>query len=238
MDDFDDPDDDYEEVDEPAIPASGWYLIRTGGSSTEIILDPEDSRANVVTLVGSTLLTYGAGLFFFPYPGLPELSGLVLGVVGLFFLIVRAFLSDTILWDLRRKRAFRILNFAGSRWAKRTYEGDEVFVVVIENTNNGLNALSLLTRFGHRYQVVAPRAARNIIKKDAERLARYFDVSVKEGTPGVIPSARAGKSSVLKWKKRPKTALRSAFLLLLLALPLITHIAGPLLEKLGAGGSG
>ena len=105
-------------------------------------------------------------------------------------------------------------------------------MAVVENTNGGLNALSLVTRFGHRYRVVSPRFARNVIKKDAERLARYFDVPVKEGTRGVIPCARAGKSAVLKWKKRPKTTLRAAFLVLLLALPLIVHIAGPLVEKL------
>ena len=234
MEDFEDPDDydDDDVVEEPEVPASGWDLIRTGQSPTEIILDPEDSRASVVLVAGLTLLAYGLGLFFFPHSSLPESSALVLGFLGLFLMIVRGFLSDTIVWDLRKKRAYRILNFAGSRWAKRTYEGDEVFVVVIENTNNGLNALSLLTRFGHRYQVVRPRFARNVIKKDAERLARYFDVPVKEGTRGVIPCARAGKSAVLKWKKRPKTALRSAFLVLVLALPLIVHISGPLLEKL------
>lgn len=232
MEDFEDPDDDDDEVEEPSVPASGWFLIRTGQSPTEIILDPEDSRATVVLVAGLTLLAYGLGLFFFPHSSLPESGALIPGFLGLFLIIVRGFLSDTIVWDLRRKRAYRILNFAGSRWAKRTYEGDEVFVVVVENTNNGLNALSLVTRFGHRYQVVSPRFARNVIKKDAERLARYFDVPVKEGTRGVIPCARAGKSAVLKWKKRPKTALRSAFLVLVLALPLIVHVSGPILERL------
>lgn len=237
MEDFEEPEDyddyeEYDEVEEAAVPASGWYLIRSGKSPTEIILDPEDSRASVVLIAGLTLLAYGLGLFFFPHPSLPESSAMVPGFLGLFLLVVRGFLSDTLVWDLRNKRAYRILNFAGSRWAKRTYEGDEVFVVVVENTNGGLNALSLVTRFGHRYRVVSPRFARNVIKKDAERLARYFDVPVKEGTRGVIPCARAGKSAVLKWKKRPKTTLRAAFLVLLLALPLIVHIAGPLVEKL------
>ena len=238
MEDFEDPDeyDDDDEVEEPEVPASGWYLIRAGQGPTEIILDPEDSRARVVLVAGLTLLAYGLGLFFFPHSSLPESGALIPGFLGLFLLIVRGFLSDTIVWDLRRKRAYRILNFGGSRWAKRTYEGDEVFVVVIENTNGGLNALSVVTRFGHRYQVVSPRFAPNVIKKDAERLARYFDVPVKEGTRGVIPCARAGKTAVLKWKKRPKTALRSALLLLILALPLIAHISGPLMEKFSGGG--
>lgn len=206
----------------------GWNLVRTGRTATEIIVSSGSDVLGFVTLCGLVLLLYGGGLLWVPLAGLPEKTSIVLILLGLFVCLVRGLLSDTVLWDLRSKKAYRILNFAGSKWARRTYEGDEVFVVVVESTARGYG-LSWVTRFGHRYQVLAPFYSRRAVTEDAEDLARYFDVAVKEGTPGVIPTARPGKSPGLKWKKRPRTMLRTAFLLLVMLLPLLSHLAAPLI---------
>ena len=96
-------------------------------------------------------------------------------------------------------------------------------MVVVESTARGFFGLSILTRFGHRYQVLSPAHEREQVRDDAQRLARYFDVAVKEGTADVIPSARSGKSPMLKWKKRPKTTFRYAFLFLVCLIPLAMH---------------
>ena len=103
---------------------------------------------------------------------------------------------------------------------------------MVEATAKGGYGLSIVTRFGHRYQVLRPVHDRSLVKKDAERLARYFNVSTKEGTPNVIPSARSGKSPMVKWKKRPNEVVKVALILLALLLPLLAHVAGPLMERL------
>jgi hypothetical protein len=210
----------------------GWELLHTGRSPTEVIVESQSSATLQILLFGVVLLVYGLGFFFFPLQGLPNEGAVGLLLLGVFLCIVRLFFADTVLWDLRNKRAFRVLSFAGSKWVNRTFEGDEVFVVVVEATSAGYYGLSMVTRFGHRYQVLPPRYDRSSVKTDAERLARYFDVSVKEGTPDVVPSARSGKAPIIRWRKRPKHAVRFAFLATALLLPLLAHVAEPLLARL------
>jgi hypothetical protein len=216
-----------EELDSPT---GDWELLRTGRRQTELIVDSESSATTWGLLLGLVLMLYGIGFFFFPLPSFSQPTATALALLGTFFCLLRVFFSDTILWDLINKRAYRVMNFAGSKWVKRTYEGDEVFMVVVEAAAGEAFGLSMVTRFGHRYQVLPAAYERELVTDDAQTLARYFNVSVKEGTPGVVPYARASKSPILKWKKRPKNVLRSALLLVVLLVPLAVHVAGPLLR--------
>ena len=215
----------------------GWNCIKRGRNETEILLDSETSVAGKVFLLGLVSLGYGVGFLFVPVVGLPGKvpEGLIL--VGGFLIFVRLLLSEYILWDLSKKRAFKVVSFAGSRTTKDTYEGDEVFVVVVESSTTGRYGLSLLTRFGNRFQVLPTIHDRDWVREDAEKLARYFDCSVKEGTPGVVPWARAARSPQLKWKKRPNAMFRTVFQSLLLLLPLLVHIGAQVVDSASSSSS-